>query len=349
MNSPLSLRRSAILLITLLVVLGGMPGLVAADSTRAGGTVVVEADETVRGDLTATGGSVVIRGTVTGDVQAFAGSVDVEGTVRGNVQTAAGTVDVGPNAVIGGDLDGSAGTITIDGTVRGDVKAAAETISIGSTAVIEGNVRYDGKLDRADGATVAGSVTRDTSLSGFSFGPRIPNWTFSIYGFLVNLAFAAALLFVFPRFTDGMGERTVRSPGRTAAAGLLALFGIPILLVLVAITIIGIPITIMGIFVYALAVWIAYVLGRYVVGAWILSYTDFEGRWTALLVGFVVIAVFSYLPFVGWVFEFVALLLGLGALIVGLRNAYRSRGEPEEPVDARLDDFGESSESEPSA
>lgn len=334
MNHRTWTRNGVIFLIALLVVLGSVPGLAAADRTQAGGTIVVEAGETVRGDLTAMGGSVVIRGTVTGDVRAAAGSVDIEGTVRGNVEGAAGSVTVGESGVVGGDLNAGAGSVRIDGTVRGDLKAGAETITLGPTAVVEGDVRYDGKLNRANGATVGGTVTRDSSIGGISVVPSIPSWTVSIYGFLVNLAFAAALLFVFPRFTDGMGERTIDSPGRTAGAGLLALIGIPILLVVIAITIVGIPISIMGIFAYALLVWIAYVLGRYVVGAWALSYTDFEGRWLALLIGFVAIAVLSYVPLVGWVFELAALLLGLGAIVLGVRALYRARGEPEAPVEA---------------
>jgi cytoskeletal protein CcmA (bactofilin family) len=347
MNSPSFFRRGSVFLIVLLLVLASVPGTVAADRTEAGGTIVVEADETVRGDLTAMGGTVVIRGTVTGDVQAFAGSVDIDGTVRGNVEGAAGSINVGRSGVIGGNLQAGAGSVTIDGTVRGDVKVGAETITLGPTAVVEGDVRYDGTLERANGATVAGSVTRDGSITGISFVPSIPSWTVDVYGFVVNLVFAAALLLVFPRFTDGMGERTTSSPGRTAAAGLIALIGIPILLVAIAITIIGIPITIMGVFVFALLVWVAYVLGRFVVGVWILSYTDFEGRWVALLLGFVAIAVLSYVPLVGWVFELAALLLGLGALVLGFRQLYRARREPEAPIETEGEREDRSDDAEP--
>jgi len=349
MNSRISTRKGVIFLIALLVVLGSVPGLAAADRTQAGGTIVVEAGETVRGDLTAMGGSVVIRGTVTGDVRAFAGSVDVEGTVRGNVEGAAGSVTVGQSGVVGGDLSAGAGSIRVDGTVRGDLRAGAETITLGPGAVVEGDVRYDGKLNRAAGATVGGTVTRDSSIGGVSFVPSIPSWTLDVYGLLVNLAFAAALLLVFPRFTDGMGERTVGSPGRTAGAGLIALIGIPVLLIAFAITIIGIPITIMGIFVFALLLWIGFVMGRYVVGTWILSYTDFEGRWAALLVGFLVVGLLALVPFVGWVFDLAALLLGLGALVLGFRASYRARGEPKEPVEAEGEagDEGVSDDAEP--
>jgi cytoskeletal protein CcmA (bactofilin family) len=340
MRNQFSLRNGAILLITLLVLLGSVPGLAAAERTQAGGTIVVEAGETVRGDLTAMGGSVVIRGTVTGDVQAFAGSVDIEGTVGGNVEGAAGSITVGESAVIDGDLSAGAGSITIDGTVRGTVEAGAETITLGPNAEIQGDLRYGGELTRREGATVGGSVIQEESTGGVSLLPSIPSWTFSVYGFLVNLVFAAALLLVFPRFTAGMGERTSASPGRTAGAGLLAMIGIPILLVLIALTIVGIPMSIMGAFVYGLTIWVAYVLGRFVVGAWILSYTDVGGRWLALLLGFALIAVLTFLPVVGGLFDLVALLLGMGALMLGLRKAYGSRGEPDEEDESRENDGG---------
>lgn len=338
MNSQFSTRNGAIVLITLIVVLGSVPGLAAADRTQAGGTIVVEAGETIRGDLTAMGGSVVIRGTVTGDVQAFAGSVDIEGTVGGNVEAAAGSVSVGESAVIDGDLSAGAGSIRIDGTVRGNVEAGAETITLGSNAEIQGDLRWGGELTRREGATVGGSAIQEESAGGVSLLPSIPSWTFSVYGFLVNLVFAAALLLVFPRFTVGMGEQTTESPGRTAGAGLLALIGIPILLVIIALTIVGIPISMMGVFVYGLTIWVAYVLGRFVVGFWILSYTDIGGRWLALLLGFALIGGLTFLPVVGGLFDLVAFLLGMGALMVGLRRAYGSRGKPDEADESREKD-----------
>ncbi|WP_458209401.1 hypothetical protein [Haladaptatus sp. NG-SE-30] len=53
-------------LLVLLLVFATIPGIAAAES-RAGGTIVVEEGETVKG-LEAFGGTVIVRGTVDGDL-----------------------------------------------------------------------------------------------------------------------------------------------------------------------------------------------------------------------------------------------------------------------------------------
>jgi len=335
--------RLLVLLVVATVALSVMPGLAAAEP-RTGGTVVVEAGETT-GSIEAFGGDVVVRGTVDGDLSGFAGSVRVAGTVTGSVSGAAGDVEidghvggdvnvagghvsVGPDATIEGNLQAGAGTVHIFGRVLGDAKVGAGTIRLGPTARIEGDLEYDGTLERDEAAVVGGTVTRNPDL-GVGVLPDISALVFSVYFFLVNLVVGLLLLFVFPRFSTGLAERTADRPGVTALAGIAALFGTPIALVLVGITIVGIPIALAGLLSYLLAVWAGSIYGRYVVGAWLLDLADYRNRWAALLVGMLAMVVVRRLPVVGGLLDFFVLLLGLGAVLLGLIRAYRGRGGAE--------------------
>ncbi len=341
-------ERALSILCVALVVLAAMPG-VAAAATRTGGTVVVGPNETVSEDLEAFGGTVVIQGTVEGDLTAFAGSVEISGTVTGDVEASAGSVDV--SGTVGGDLSGAAGAISlrdgasvggtveaaagdvlIDGAVGGDLLVGGETIRLGPNADVTGDLRYDGELVRADGAAVGGEVTRDPGLSVGPGGPvpRVPGTAFAVYGVVVTLLAAAILLLVFPEFSREVVDRTVTDPVRTGGAGLLALVGIPVALVVLLVTVVGIPFSLVGLLLFVVLLWVGSLYGRYVLGAWLLSLADYENRWVALLVGVAVLLGLRRVPvpLVADLTSFVVFVLGLGAVVSGLVGRYRGRSGP---------------------
>lgn len=150
--------RLAALVFSFVVALALLPGAAAATGS---GDTVVEADERVEGDLTASTGDVVVRGTVDGDVAAMAGSVTVTGEVTGEVSAAAGSVEVGDGATVGGEVGAAAGSVDVgeNATVGGEVGAGAGSVSLDPGATVEGDVGAGaGSVDVAEGATVVGDV-----------------------------------------------------------------------------------------------------------------------------------------------------------------------------------------------
>ncbi|WP_255169378.1 bactofilin family protein [Natrononativus amylolyticus] len=350
-----SRTRFLVVLLVLAVVLGSLPGIVAAqDRSGVGGTITVAEGETVD-EVSAVAGDVFIEGTVTGDVSALAGNVhvagevggdvsvatgnlEITGTVDGEVSAGAGNVVIAEGATIGA-LQAGAGNVVIDGEIAGDAAIGAETIALGESAAIAGDLRYDGALEGNTGA-VAGDVTRDSTL-GFDVAPTVQplaDWLFALYALVLNLLLGAVLLALFPSFTDRVADRVATDPVRSGLVGLLVLVGVPILLAAIAITVIGIPITIVGALAFALFVWIGIVYGRFAVAAWALSYADVDNRWLALVVGLVGGAVLAQIPYLGGLLNFVIFLLGLGALSMALYGHRRRVREspsatgPEEPT-----------------
>lgn len=336
-------KRFAVLL-AVLVALAAIPAPVAADETRTGGTVVVEEGETLNDDLTAFAGTVIIRGTVNGHVSAFAGNVFVDGRVNGGLDAFAGNVRVngtvtgdanafGGNVLVaeggsvGGQLEAAAGNVVLDGEVAGDARLGAETITVGSSAVVGGDLAYDGNLELAEGAQIGGQVRQEDDLGVAFRGPVVPNWVEWAYGFLVNLALGAAVLLVFPRFSSGVASRATASPLRSGGVGLLAFVGIPILLVVLFISLVGIPLGLVGMLVYAVLLWLGYILGSFALGQWAVGLADTDSRWLALFVGLLVVGLLGLVPILGPLVQFVVLLVGLGALVMGGRNRYQRRRE----------------------
>ena len=319
--------------------------------TGVGGTVVVPEGQTTD-QISGIAGNVVVRGTVTGDVSALAGDVEITesgevqgdvsvatgslriaGTVGGNVAAGAGNVELAETGSVGGDFSVGTGNLVIAGTIAGNAAVGADQILLQPSAAIAGDLRYDGNLVRQSGSTVEGAIILDENMAGIS-GPGawsqrgfgFPPWADTVYGFFANLVLGAVLLLVFPSFSRRVADQVIDRPARSGAIGFLALIGVPILLVFVAITIIGIPIALLGFFVYMLAIWVGLVYGEYAVGHWLLGRGGDEvNRWTALLLGLLIFTVLGFIPIIGGLLVFVALLVGLGALGSAMRGAYRDR------------------------
>lgn len=338
-------KRSLALLLAVTLAVAVIPGVAAAES-RAGGNVVIGPDEVISEDLEAYGGTIVVHGTVEGDLRAFAGNVLVDGEVTGDVEAAAGSVyitgrvggtvsasagsvEIGPDATIGGDLEAAAGSITVNGAVDGSVRAAAEEITLGPTAAIGGDLAYDGHLRQLEGSSVGGSVrVTDEPAGGPPFvgdTPAVPPWVLGLYGFFANLLFGIVLLAAFPAFSDRVADRGLVNPVTTGGIGILTLLGVPVALVLIAVTVIGIPLAILGTLLFLGFLWAGGVYGRYVAGVWLLTLAEHEGRWAALLLGLVVVGVIARVPIIGEVVNLLVFLLGVGALARTLVGTYRGR------------------------
>lgn len=345
---PSPSERSIAVIVSVLLVIGLLPGLAAAQ-TGGGETVVVEEGETVS-SVNAFAGSVVVRGTVTGDVSAVAGNVLVEGTVEGDVNTAtgnlripgtvegdvsagAGNVHLEESGVVVGNFQVGAGNVRIDGRIDGDATVGAETITLGENAAIAGSLTYDGALEGNRDA-VAGDITRDRSIGAGDPTSVQPfaSWVFALYAFFLNLVLGAILLSAFPEFSASVADRVATDPLPSALVGLGVVVGVPILLVLLLVTIVGIPLSLAGMVAFALLVWVAVVYGRFAVGTWLLSLADVENRWLALVVGLLLGAGLSLVPYVGGLVNAVVFLLGLGAISLVLFDRYRRREEEKTPA-----------------
>lgn len=322
-------------------------GVIVAD-TRMGGHVTVGPDETVDDDLTVVGGTVVIEGTVTGDVTVIGGtteipgevqgdvsivggSLQVAGVIAGDVSVAAGSVTIEQGAVIG-SLAAGAGSVDIFGTVEGDVDVGAGTITLGPTAHVHGDLTYaggprGGELRMDDAARVDGTVTEEVVRGWFTVWPTdLFDWAAVFVFGLMHLLLGAILLILLPEFSTDLAMAVRDRPVRTAAIGAAILFGTPILLVMLLVTIVGIPLALAGAMLLLIVYWIGLVYGRYAIGEWLLSATDIDNRWIALLVGLVVVGIIAQIPLLGWLVSLVVTLVGIGAL-VDLAWARRSAGE----------------------
>jgi hypothetical protein len=278
----------------------------ARERIRFGGSVTVDEDETVEGDVVVIGGSATVNGEVTGDVVAVAGSIHMG--PRANVHK--GVV------VVGGSLAREPGS-----------RVGGEIQEVGFGNIDMSNWRLSPRAGRE------------------WWAGRIFGSAFSLVATLVRigvLCLLAALVLLFGRdYVIRVGARAAAEPVKAGAIGLLVqLLFLPLLIVttlLFVITIVGIPLLILIPFAILLMMVLALV-GFTAVASYVGRELTTRLGWTGygpyattiagilLIVSPIVLArlvglaggplwLMSFgLAMIGFLFEYVAWTVGLGAI-----------------------------------
>jgi len=178
------------------------------DRVHIGGSVRVTADEEIKGDVVAVGGS-----------------AHVDGTVEGSVVAIGGSIDLGPRARVDRDV------VVVGGTLHRD-----------PAAVIKGDIKEIG-VGAMSGMWTApfgwmGRWNRRVWRPSFALASTLT------YGIVLALMCALVVLFG-GSYVERVGARAAAEPVKAGAIGLLAqLLFIPLLIVTIVVlvaTLIGIP------------------------------------------------------------------------------------------------------------
>jgi len=311
---------------------------------------IVRVDGIINGDLLAFGGTVEVHGTVKGDLLSFAKRIVVSGTVEGNIFDLSNSLDldgqlghnlyglmqslrvngrVGEGMLAGaGDvtLEGEvnrsvhvyAGTLDVSGRVGRELAMAGDHLTVTSTARIGGNlsakVRDLSNVHIADGATITG--TRDIQRR-----VRENRFTRPEFYFFQAVWLAAAMLvgwlglILFPGFFQG-STHAVGAGWRSLGLGFAVLAGVPVAIILTAITLVGLPASLMLLMSYLVAIYLAQIWVGAFLGQILLKPTAVtKSDWLlGLLVGLLILTVVRFIPYLGGLVHFGVVCLGLGAL-----------------------------------
>ena len=300
----------------------------------AGGTITMSGH--VQQDLLVAGGTIHITGQVDQDVYAAGGTVIIEGQVHGNVVAAGGEIQVSPTAQIDGALIAGTERLSLDGLLEGplyaggkriflngliggDVKVGSDTLELGNNASIAGNLRAEvGQPYTANpDASIAGTTdvqqnlrqSQEKKQEFFKAGSLIWKGFFRV---VWRFAFLAVLLLVLPKFMRAGAERLSEQPGGMFITGVVTLIGVPFLLLLVAVTIVGFPVAIILGLLYLVSLLTAWTIPSLWVGQRILPE---QNQYLQALLGVAVVVVLGLIPLVGGLVKLMVLTLGLGTTL----------------------------------
>lgn len=325
-------------------------GETADDALLAGAEVTLGG--LVGGDAAIAGREVSVTGRVREDLYAAGRDVRVSGDIGGSARIAGGTIEITDRAriadgasIAGGriEFDGHAGSylqlnggrLRIDGHIEGDVVAAGGALSLGPQAVIGGRLTWRGRRipDIAAGAQVRGGVRH--------LRPERPQSRWPIIGavvlgwFIGWLLAGALLLGLLPRATQAVSDAARSRPLPAALAGLVCVFGLPLLIVLLAVTLIGIPAALLLLLAYLLLLPLGYLLCVATLADVALGRRRPAARpSTALRIGaFAITLLVAFfvapIPVLGALVMLALVLLGTGGIALALGRAWlRPREKP---------------------
>jgi hypothetical protein len=351
------MRRTWLGLVAFLVVTGATVAIAQetqlGEKIQAGGQVTISADETVDGDLYASGGRVLIEGTVDGDLIAGAGQVTISGQVSGDVMASAGTVDI--SGEVGGDARVASGQATVSGSIGEDLFIASGQTTIADSGEVgedlvfgSGRMTMNGTVT-GDVLGATGAYDRQGTVGGTESvtireveAPTAADRVLdAIQRFISLLLVAALFMWIAPRFvnqpTDMLRQRPWTSLG-VGVVGLIAFCVLVFLVVLVAV-LLSILLALVGlsdlvgaiifgalvtvavlvflfflIVVFGAPAWVGMAVAGLVVGL-----ESTSRRWAALIIGLVVVVALTSIPIVGGWIGLVVLFFGLGAAILTFR------------------------------
>ena len=326
------------------------------DTLVATGNAVI-VDGVVNGDLLVFAQTLEVRGTVKGDVVSLAKRTMVSGTVEGRIFNCSRSMEldgelghslynwgqslrveqrahVGEGIVAGGDisLDGDVkrsatlhGEVNVSGTVGRDLAVDGGRLGglvLTDTARVGGNltarVHQLKDVHIADGASISGK--RDIQL-------RVKKSRFTLRFFLHQVVWLAAAMLVgwlglalFPGFLQACSQ-AVGSGWRSLGLGLGVLAGMPVAIIVVAITLVGIPISLMLLALYLTAIYLAKLWVGAFLGRLLLKPAGATKRdWLlGLLVGLLILTIVGFIPYFGGLVRLLVVCLGLGAFAWQLR------------------------------
>jgi hypothetical protein len=314
------------------------------DAIAAGGEVNVDA--IVRGDALLTGGEVDLGGSVDEDVYAAAGEVDVTAHIAGSARIAGGDIELERDAVVdgavslaGGDvtvagrigqyLQVAAGSTQIDGQVEGDVEVSGGKLSVGPKAVINGSLTFRGPKppEVEEGAVVRGGVRHieEREHGGLKAFASVLALLW-IAGWLIVGWIVLALWPGFARAVVGTARERLAA---SLITGFVLLVAVPVVIVMLASSLIGLPLALLLLCVYLLLLPLGYIAAAAAIGEALLTRMRrgaeiaTRHRVLALIAVLIVLLVLSSIPLVGGLLCGIVLLAGMGALALAAFARYR--------------------------
>jgi hypothetical protein len=284
----------------------------------------LEINGNVVDDFIGAGGELIVNGNVSGSVIAAGGTIRVNGNVGEDVAAAGGQVFLSRDSVVNGDILLGAGDVTLNGIVNGNGQVSAGNLKTGDDFKLKGNLVVDANNYPSNLKEHVGGNLSITARNQTEEQYATASKGFSIFGFIIGLLSALALglilIYLYPDFISRLAEIVKDSALKTGLLGLLTLIFLPILAIILLITVFGWSISVLMVLLLTLAIILATIPVKLLAGKIIYNklLRKEAGKMVYYIIGAIVFALAYEIPYVGGIIRFIALIIGLGAIVVWL-------------------------------
>lgn len=289
---------------------------ISGDVVMTGAYVQLGPRAKIDGDAWLSGRHVALEGLVMGSVEIYGSRVVLNGTVKGDVLVFAQEMQLGPDAKIDGDLSYTLAQepdVALQAIVAGSLNGSV----LGETWA--GSVPELSERTHTRARDVQKTKTetpRETLLqdSGLAFSMAI------VLGFIASVVAISV-----PNLLRAPGKIFDERPAQTLGFGLLWLIGLPAVVGVATVSLVGLPIGLVLMVIYPLMLFTGLIVSLALLGALIRRVIPFEGDvlTTTLIgvwVGVLALWIGTALPLVGVLIWTAAITAGTGAVLIVIKE-----------------------------
>lgn len=317
----------------------------------------VEVASAIAGDALVAGSELSLKGPFESDVYTAGARVRIDGDIDGSLRAAGRSVSLSPDADVArgvsvaaahADIAGTlheylqvaAGETLLDANVAGDVDVTGGSLEVGPGAIVRGNLTFRGPTPPvlAPEARIAGEVRHIAASQEPSAPERAAPFIFGSMWVLGLCALGALSFLLAPDATRKFGRSLVQHRGRAVLIGSAVVFGAPLFILAMFVSIVGVPLGFVALYAYLLGFPLGYLVTSMAVTDALLerllpgrAMSD-KHRALALVFVSLTLAGLCTLPLVGLVLAFLLVAAGLGAISEALARklvGWRSSTPPE--------------------
>jgi len=306
------------------------------------GANTAQIDGRIAGDLWVGASTVMVNNRVAGDVRIGAGDVVINSVVDDDVIAGTGKLTIGEKAIIKGDLIVGSGSVVVYGRIYGNARIAGGAVTLKANIGGDVTVKTDNYLTILPGTKIGGELsywapTENPDFSKFASAVRyhpvtrrsrtpmvgafmwmVPAITFGLllWKFVCIFLLGALLIWLMPKLLPRVVAVIRKDYWKVFWQGLIFIIGVPALLVVLSLTVIGLPLAFVGGLLYVLVLLVGGIAAAALVGSWLIKKSDKTvGRQLgALAIGLVVLELLVIIPLVGWLIIWVLMVIGVGGL-----------------------------------
>lgn len=315
-----------------LIVAGGdikVQGHVHDDVRAAGGNLIIDA--TVGDDVIIFGGEVYIteNAVIHGNLIAFSGDIILDGRVMGFVKISGGNIKINGKISEGTEL--RADEIEINGEIGGKTKMVAEKIKIGDNAQFYNDVDYwcDSSSVDFKNSLVNGISTYNKDLAEDRLD--FP-WSFfgiaTIAVLILYILSSFLILFIFNLLIRKFLSNTISlietNVFKSLGYGLIYLLGLPLVILICFLILIGIPIGLFLGFFYIFSILFGHLVAALIITQYLNKNNQKPwGIWMLSLVALgilILIRLITLVPFIGAFISLIVIATAYGLIILTIIN-----------------------------
>lgn len=290
----------------------------------------------VLGDIYCAGQNITFTGNASGSVRLASQNITYGGKTLGSVSLAAQSVKVESGTDIGRDLLIAATNTTVDGKIGRDVSIGAKNatilgsvgrdlggryqfLTLAPSANIKGSIDYTSKNDllKASTTQVGGEITRRNVASGGS--TQLPSiYVFAAYTFISLLIVSLTLVLLVPKLFTRTSKEISEKTAKTIWTGVFTLFVAPLVLLLIAATLVGIPLAGVGFAAWMLVLSLSGPIFAYSVGHKVTK--GKRSPFITMLAGSIIVLALYLIPIINVIIGLIVGIVGSGAAVVALRD-----------------------------